>query len=257
MPLATKKINHKTKFDGQTIKYYLYSKEEAVEKGIRFDYWKKIRNEDLPCYVMDDDGIVGYIWERKMLGKGNVMYYASPWGNFTFAPGTKSKVKIHFLRENKSFDEVKSVLGGRKNSFAVKKTLAGYIARGLSFKEASHLLNLDVCKESAINKWTRTMEFEKMITNEIEQVLKAAGIEKDTVIQKYLEAYETAKAKKDGKTMAEITDRMAALLKMNVKFVGKQTIKETIDLSEASGDLNKIQSKGKKIESKSLTATAG
>jgi len=266
MPVATKVVHHIKKFDGKTITYNIYTQKEATELGIIYKYWKDTDWQKFPCYVEDDEGLVGIILSRIMRGLGNLYYYHSPWGNLLLSHKSKKNKKLFFIKEHRILDIPREPR--RKFDITTfKKVLVYYAARGLPVCEICDTYKINTKNTSVVAHFLETVEYEKMLNKEMDKVLKDAGLGHGKVVTMYQDAYEIAKTKKDAKTMAEISDRLATMLGMNVKTIIKQTQTTTNNVSNneiASGDLDKLANmKGTKthakeiIETKSVTATSG
>ncbi len=257
MPLAEKTVRHYKLFGAQTIKHFLYTKEEADALGISYVPWREVDADELPAWVEDDAGVVGMFFERRWIGYKKLWYFYSTWGNFCCNIGRK-KIKIYFRPEDKPIREGSEMPIG-KARVPMKQYIVMLMARGVSKKEALRYLGIGN-QYGMMQGWFNTQEFKVMFTKEVENILEKAGFDREKIIAMYGDIFQAAKKKGDVKTMMEITDRLAALNKLPIKYsltAKKVEVSETdAELPKAlEGDMEMIEKHIGKVKTSESTST--
>ena len=240
--MYTVNIDHKDK--GLTT-YTIYRKEEADKKGINYVYWKMA---DVGQYAISDDDYVAKVINRREYpsnhNKDNV-YLRFPWGYTFFNPKYASKkLKVSGRKTNTTMSgkpmlEVKSKQDMMKN-------LAKAYSVTWDYNLALDMV-LGSYTPTEFKKWKRMMKtevFEKMIKEELADLLTDHGLDKTYTLELFAKVIEMAQDKKDVTNLMRAVENLQGMHGMKEKQLVKTTEKlEAISNTKLIDELREEEDK--------------
>ena len=221
--MYTINIDHKDK--GLTT-YNIYRKEEADKEGIKYVYWKMA---DVGEYAVSDDDYVAKVINKKEYPSNhnkNNIYLRFPWGYTFFNPKYDSKkLKVSGRKTNttmtgKPMLEVKSKQDMMKN-------LAKAYSVTWDYNLALDMV-LGSYTPSEFKEWKRRMKtevFEKMIKEELADLLSDHGLDKTYTLELFAKVIEMAQDKKDVTNLMRAVENLQGMHGMKDKQLVKTTEK--------------------------------
>ena len=240
--MYTVNIDHKDK--GLTT-YTIYRKEEADKKGINYVYWKMA---DVGQYAISDDDYVAKVINRREYpsnhNKDNI-YLRFPWGYTFFNPKYASKkLKVSGRKTNTTMSgkpmlEVKSKQDMMKN-------LAKAYSVTWDYNLALDMV-LGSYTPTEFKKWKRMMKtevFEKMIKEELADLLTDHGLDKTYTLELFAKVIEMAQDKKDVTNLMRAVENLQGMHGMKDKQLVKTTEKlEAISNTKLIDELREEEDK--------------
>jgi len=240
--MYTVNIDHKDK--GLTT-YTIYRKEEADKKGINYVYWKMA---DVGQYAISDDDYVAKVINRREYpsnhNKDNI-YLRFPWGYTFFNPKYASKkLKVSGRKTNTTMSgkpmlEVKSKQDMMKN-------LAKAYSVTWDYNLALDMV-LGSYTPTEFKKWKRMMKtevFEKMIKEELADLLTDHGLDKTYTLELFAKVIEMAQDKKDVTNLMRAVENLQGMHGMKEKQLVKTTEKlEAISNTKLIDELREEEDK--------------
>jgi len=240
--MYTVNIDHK---DVGNTTYTIYRKEEADKKGIEYVYWKMVQPGG---YALSDDDYVAKCINRKEYpsnhDKDNI-YLRFPWGYTFFNPKYDSKkLKVSGRKTNttmtgKPMLEVKSKQDMMKN-------LAKAYSVTWDYNLALDMV-LGSYTPSEFKKWKRMMKtevFEKMIKEELADLLSDHGLDKTYTLDLFAKVIEMAQDKKDVTNLMRAVENLQNMHGMKEKQLVKTTEKlEAISNTKLIDELREEEDK--------------
>jgi hypothetical protein len=240
--MYTVNIDHKDK--GLTT-YTIYRKEEADKKGINYVYWKMA---DVGEYAISDDDYVAKVINRREYpsnhNKDNI-YLRFPWGYTFFNPKYASKkLKVSGRKTNTTMSgkpmlEVKSKQDMMKN-------LAKAYSVTWDYNLALDMV-LGSYTPTEFKKWKRMMKtevFEKMIKEELADLLTDHGLDKTYTLELFAKVIEMAQDKKDVTNLMRAVENLQGMHGMKEKQLVKTTEKlEAISNTKLIDELREEEDK--------------
>ena len=240
--MYTVNIDHKDK--GLTT-YTVYRKEEADKEGIQYVYWKMA---DMGQYAISDDDYVAKVINRREYpsnhNKDNI-YLRFPWGYTFFNPKYASKkLKVSGRKTNTTMSgkpmlEVKSKQDMMKN-------LAKAYSVTWDYNLALDMV-LGSYTPTEFKKWKRMMKtevFEKMIKEELADLLTDHGLDKTYTLELFAKVIEMAQDKKDVTNLMRAVENLQGMHGMKEKQLVKTTEKlEAISNTKLIDELREEEDK--------------
>ena len=240
--MYTVNIDHK---DVGNTTYTIYRKEEADKKGIEYVYWKMVQPGG---YALSDDDYVAKCINRKEYpsnhDKDNI-YLRFPWGyTFFFFLYDSKKLKVSGRKTNttmtgKPMLEVKSKQDMMKN-------LAKAYSVTWDYNLALDMV-LGSYTPSEFKKWKRMMKtevFEKMIKEELADLLSDHGLDKTYTLDLFAKVIEMAQDKKDVTNLMRAVENLQNMHGMKEKQLVKTTEKlEAISNTKLIDELREEEDK--------------
>ena len=240
--MYTINIDHKDK--GLTT-YNVYRKEEADEKGIEYVYWKMVQPGG---YGLSDDNYVAKCIKRKAYpsnhNKDNV-YLRFPWGYTFFNPKYASK------KLNVSGRKTNTTMSGKpmlevKSKQDMMKNLAKAYSVTWDYNLALDMV-LGSYTPTEFKKWKRMMKtevFEKMIKEELADLLTDHGLDKTYTLELFAKVIEMAQDKKDVTNLMRAVENLQGMHGMKEKQLVKTTEKlEAISNTKLIDELREEEDK--------------
>ena len=240
--MYTINIDHKDK--GLTT-YSVYRKDEADEKGIEYVYWKMVQPGG---YGLSDDNYVAKCIKRKAYpsnhNKDNV-YLRFPWGYTFFNPKYASK------KLNVSGRKTNTTMSGKpmlevKSKQDMMKNLAKAYSVTWDYNLALDMV-LGSYTPTEFKKWKRMMKtevFEKMIKEELADLLTDHGLDKTYTLDLFAKVIEMAQDKKDVTNLMRAVENLQGMHGMKDKQLVKTTEKlEAISNTKLIDELREEEDK--------------
>ena len=208
-------INHPT----GKIWYSIYTKEEADEQSIPYEYWKDVNQGQ---YALSDDGVVALVISKKSYPHkqtgSDTTYLRFPWGYHMFQPKYKSTKLNAQGRKTPHTLSGKSQLEIRAGQDNLKNLAMAY-AQTMDYN-----LSIDMALGSTTpqkhRSWKRQMKsevFKSMVRKELEELLLGHGLTKDRTMDLLNDTIEMAKSKKDVTNLMRAAEKLMDLHGMNDK----------------------------------------
>ena len=217
--------------NGKETSFKVYSKKEAIDKGIVYRPWRECETGDFG--ISDDDYISKCIYSRSY--KGTKDRYS----NFAMGVGwTTRYCKIKYER-NKAYgnygqlDPSKTWQDHEATSARGKRAVQAYVTQLLSDQPIDWDIIGRIYRSdqkipaATVRRLFKEEKFKKMIDKKIEEVLIKKGITQDMVCDINLDALQIAKSKGDASVMHRIGGTFAEWLGMNS---GRKIITERIEM---------------------------
>ena len=240
--MYTINIEHKDK--GLTT-YSVYRKKEADEKGIDYVYWKMVKPGG---YAISDDDYVAKCINRKEYpsnhDKDNV-YLRFPWGYTFFNPKYASKkLKVSGRKTNTT------MTGKPMLEVVSKQDMMKNLAKAYSVTWDYNLaidMVLGSYTPTEFKKWKRMMKtevFEKMIKEELADLLTDHGLDKTYTLDLLAKVIEMAQDKKDVTNLMRAVENLQGMHGMKEKQLVKTTEKlEAISNTKLIDELREEEDK--------------
>ena len=196
--------------------YDIYTKKEADEKGIAYEYWKDC--EPWEYGITDDEYVAQCLKKRIYNGRVNLVF---PLGEMFINANGSGKLLYEPHKRNNSFSMVSAKPAWKtKKGKTVYKNFAKIYAimslqGGINFRKLADVLGKTdknpIAKAKALVKkdWMR-----EMIDDQIKKYLKEKDIDEGTVLDMIEESYGVAKEKKDAGNMLRSAENLVNILGM-------------------------------------------
>jgi len=242
-------VKHTSKFGGATIVYTCLPKAEADAQGIEYEYWKTKHYtgmEEGLFYVLSDDDIVVPIYAVSFTKYAVCL--RSAFGIFLLSRyGRTKEASLIILPENrhKPEDYMRHSTATRDG---LHNVIAVFAARGLSQDEivASMCQDGRSRKAETIRKFYKSEEANKMIREEVRQILNNCDITEEKVVRMLMDAHQTAKDKRDVSNMLRSVENLIDIFGLKDKL--KETRTDTIELGSEVEDLERLENVRQRIK---------
>jgi len=196
--------------------YNIYTKEEADEKGIAYEYWQDC--EPWQYGITDDEYVAQCLKKRIYNGRINLVF---PFGEMFINTSGSSKLLYEPHKRNNSYSMVSAKPAWKtKKGKTVYKNFAKVYAimslqGGVNYRKLADVLGesdkTPIAKAKALVKkdWMR-----EMIDEQIKKYLKEKDIDEGTVLDMIEESYGVAKEKNDPSNMLRSAENLINILGM-------------------------------------------
>lgn len=198
--------------------YKVYTKNEADAYKIKYTHWREAQEGE---YLLTDDNWVAKVIRRKTyqeLGqaKREAVYITSPVGSIIWRKSSKNK-----KFKKGELQNIHAISGKPKNEEASKerknKHLARWYAVSGDFAFSVQMAYGDVTPSISrrLRIFSRTVEFRKMVTDEMQGLLEEHKLGKSDTMTLLSEALEMAREKENVTGFIRLVENLIDLNKMN------------------------------------------
>jgi hypothetical protein len=231
--------------------YFVYNKEEAIEEGISYKYWK---DADVGEYGITDDEYVAICIGRKEYIDSQKRCRAFIKLSCGVGWGTRlSKLLYEPNRDFGLYSQVKPDYWVRKEikSTRFKNAVTAYIGQLLSTNAIDWTAIGNIYRpdqkvpEATVRRLFKQQEVREVIDDKLKQTLLDKGVNQELVLDLHLEAIEIARKKTDPSNMLRATENLMDLLEMKP---GKRVVTESMDMTLTSSIADQIESEEKRVK---------
>ena len=212
--MYVKTINHPS----GAVTYTVYTRDEADIANVKYKHWREAQEGE---YLLTDDDWVAKVIKRKEYeelgyGKRVAVYITSPVGSIIWRKSSKNK-----KFKKSELHNIHAISGKRKNENATKekrnKQMAKWYAISGDFPFSVQMAygNVTPAISRRLRTFSRTVEFKKMVTEEMKALLDQHNLGKGDTMSLLEEALQMAREKENVTGFIRLVENLIDLNKMN------------------------------------------
>ena len=229
----------------------VYTKKEAGNKSIKYTYWKEVEEGK---HGISDDGYVGICLKRKKYTdkkyrtKEHVtMCFGVQWVT------ASSKLLYEPNRDAGVYHSIKPTHWAEKEArkTRTKNAVSAYVHQLVGGDKVDYDLIGKIYRPdekipaATARRLLKQEEIKTMVDKKLKEILAEKGVNKDMVIDGYLESINVARVKQDPNNMMKGFDYLADYLGMKPD---RRIITETMELDMTSTIADQIETEEKKVK---------
>jgi hypothetical protein len=200
--------------NGDAIRKYAFSIEEANDNNINYIKWKDVvklkPSHENTIWVISDDDIVLEVHSIAKIGKAHIVI--TYFGRFFTNETDEYKMNIINQNKTKPHPENKNTLDTH-----IKHIVATFASRGMDITDIVEYLKPSERQNKKIRKFFSSTECISMVKQELKGILDRYGITEETVIENLIEINEQAVLSKNLKARLSVIKEYMDLLGMKEK----------------------------------------
>jgi hypothetical protein len=211
------------KFGGKPKTWLVYTRDEAIDEGLEFVYWREAEEGD---WCLTDDGYV-----TQLVRRSKAYTEAGPSGatrcqlTFPFCRRWEGTQELLYedYRDSDTPPWLREELGRERWKRALNMYARILIEKGYPMAEADmHAIGMAYRPDQRVPQATflrvlRYKEARDMLARELEGILEARGVTREAVVDMWKEAFDTAKETGNSATMRSVAKDLSELLDMKPK----------------------------------------